>query len=51
MNAWLIWAALWGGMFAQSVDLPPTAGRRVDFATEVAPLFQARCLGCHGAGL
>jgi hypothetical protein len=51
MTAWLIWAALWGGMFVQSVELPPAAARRIEFATEVAPLLQSRCLGCHGATL
>ncbi|HMO65906.1 MAG TPA: DUF1549 domain-containing protein, partial [Verrucomicrobiota bacterium] len=28
--------------------LPPPAGREVDFAREVAPLFERHCVSCHG---
>ena len=34
-----------------AVDLskiPPPAGRQVDFAKDVRPIFAARCYGCHG---
>lgn len=33
---------------AQQPQLPQPANRKVDFATEVAPLFQSRCYTCHG---
>jgi mono/diheme cytochrome c family protein len=35
---------------AQSA-LPEPAKRKVDFATEVAPVFQSRCQACHGPKL
>src|SRR4051794_938536 len=28
--------------------LPPAAGRTVDFATDIQPLFEKHCLECHG---
>src|SRR5947209_2418901 len=34
---------------AQSSSLPEPAGRKVDFATDIAPLFKSRCSACHGA--
>jgi mono/diheme cytochrome c family protein len=30
--------------------LPPPANHRVDFATEVKPIFEASCIRCHGRG-
>jgi mono/diheme cytochrome c family protein len=30
--------------------LPPPADHRVDFATEVKPVFEASCIRCHGRG-
>src|SRR5512132_2980738 len=33
---------------AQPSTLPQAASRKVDFVTEVAPLFQSRCYACHG---
>src|SRR5665213_230452 len=30
--------------------LPPPANHRVDFATDVKPLFEASCIRCHGRG-
>jgi mono/diheme cytochrome c family protein len=30
--------------------LPPPANHRVDFATEVKPIFEATCIRCHGRG-
>ncbi len=36
-------------LLAQPPALPQPANRKVDFATEVAPLFQTRCYACHGA--
>ena len=29
-------------------SLPPAARRTVDFARDLAPIFERRCLGCHG---
>jgi mono/diheme cytochrome c family protein len=29
--------------------LPPAAGRRIDFARDVRPIFAASCYSCHGA--
>lgn len=34
--------------FAAAQGLPPAATGTVDFATQVQPLFAARCIGCHG---
>ena len=31
--------------------LPPAADRRIDFATDVAPLLEQRCQSCHGEAL
>lgn len=31
--------------------LPPPVNRKVDFATEIKPLFQKHCFDCHGPGL
>jgi mono/diheme cytochrome c family protein len=28
--------------------LPPPAGRAVDFVKDIAPIFEAKCLKCHG---
>src|SRR5581483_6233812 len=30
--------------------LPPPADHRVDFASEVKPIFEASCIRCHGRG-
>ena len=36
--------------YAQNTaSLPPPVGQPVDFASEVRPLFEQRCHGCHGA--
>jgi mono/diheme cytochrome c family protein len=29
--------------------LPPAAGRRVDFTTDIRPIFEKACQACHGA--
>ena len=35
--------------FAQDESVPlPTDSDRVDFASEVQPIFQAKCYSCHG---
>src|SRR5580704_9407667 len=34
----------------QVAALPPPADHRVDFATEVKPIFEASCIRCHGRG-
>ncbi|MCY4585440.1 MAG: PSD1 and planctomycete cytochrome C domain-containing protein [Bryobacterales bacterium] len=36
---------------AQQRTLPPAAGVKVDFAKDIAPLLESRCLGCHSAQL
>ena len=41
----LAWAALLS--FAQDA-LPPAAATKIDFARDVAPLFEKRCFLCHG---
>jgi mono/diheme cytochrome c family protein len=33
---------------AQPPSLPQAADHKVDFAAEIAPLFQSRCYACHG---
>ena len=30
--------------------LPPASTQRVDFDTQIKPIFQARCLNCHAKG-
>lgn len=35
---------------APVLDMPVTRRRTVDFRHDVAPIVQARCVGCHGAG-
>jgi mono/diheme cytochrome c family protein len=38
------------GMLGQTkVDLPPAVSRKVDFSTDVQPIFKKRCEACHGA--
>src|SRR5215213_7766072 len=47
----LIWLAVLPSGFAEKVDtskLPPPANRAVDFENEIQPLFEARCVKCHG---
>ena len=41
-------AASLAGSWLQSAELPPAAKRDVDFARDVRPLLQERCIGCHG---
>ncbi|MFV1965196.1 MAG: PSD1 and planctomycete cytochrome C domain-containing protein [Pirellulaceae bacterium] len=33
---------------AENEELPAAAKRQVDFARDVQPIFQAKCLSCHG---
>src|SRR5436309_473327 len=33
---------------ADPVALPPPAARKVDYAKEVRPIFEAACYSCHG---
>jgi mono/diheme cytochrome c family protein len=35
---------------AQAPQLPPPAARAVDFARDIAPLFQTACVRCHARG-
>src|ERR1700683_2784963 len=40
-----------GAMTAEQISaLPQPANHRVDFATEVKPIFEASCIRCHGRG-
>src|SRR5207249_293260 len=41
-------AALHTGASLHGAELPPAAKREVDFARDVWPLLQDRCIGCHG---
>src|SRR6185295_3340056 len=34
----------------QLKSLPPPADHKVDFATEIKPIFEASCIKCHGRG-
>jgi mono/diheme cytochrome c family protein len=36
------------GSLCLAAELPPPAQRAMDFARDVRPLFQERCIGCHG---
>ncbi|MEC8973762.1 MAG: c-type cytochrome domain-containing protein, partial [Verrucomicrobiota bacterium] len=36
------------GAIAQESELPRPAERKVDFATDIRPLFERSCLKCHG---
>ncbi|MEP6538327.1 MAG: DUF1501 domain-containing protein, partial [Bryobacteraceae bacterium] len=38
-------------LLAQPSSLPNPANRKVDFATDIAPLFRSRCYAGHGAGM
>ncbi len=45
---------LWSGYAAltpeQLEKLPRPAARQVDFAKDIKPVFEARCINCHGRG-
>src|SRR5580658_9924590 len=44
-------AASGEGLTAEQVKtLPPPANHRVDFKSEVQPIFEASCIRCHGRG-
>src|SRR5438309_9536496 len=34
----------------QAKTLPPPAARKIDFAKEIKPIFEASCIKCHGRG-
>ena len=34
---------------AQEKQIPPALQRKIDFAKDVAPIFQRHCADCHGA--
>src|SRR5437660_709349 len=34
----------------QAKALPPPAARKIDFAQEIKPIFEASCIKCHGRG-
>jgi hypothetical protein len=35
--------------FSAEKELPPSADRKVDFQSDIKPLFESRCTMCHGA--
>src|SRR5580658_6088010 len=44
-------AASGDGLTAEQIKaLPPPASHRVDFKSEVQPIFEASCIRCHGRG-
>lgn len=48
---WSLALSSWAGLTPEQIKaLPPPADRRVDFATEVKPIFEASCVRCHGRG-
>jgi hypothetical protein len=51
----LLWAALAGTAHGaltpeQVKALPPAADRKVNFARDIKPIFEASCIKCHGRG-
>src|SRR6266568_2621300 len=34
----------------QAKNLPPPANHKIDFASEIKPIFEASCIKCHGRG-
>ena len=48
LTIFLLSAGLAAPLSAQSSDLPPPAGKTVDFSRDVAPLLESRCYLCHG---
>lgn len=49
-RGWVVLLAIGGLAFGVgAADLPPPAKRKVDFAKDIRPLFQKRCVKCHGA--
>jgi mono/diheme cytochrome c family protein len=40
---------VWGALLSPAQDtLPPAATKKIDFAADIAPLFEKRCFLCHG---
>src|SRR3954469_25478770 len=35
-------------VLAGAAELPPPAGRAVDFVKDIQPIFEAKCVKCHG---
>ncbi|MDA0205211.1 MAG: PSD1 and planctomycete cytochrome C domain-containing protein [Acidobacteria bacterium] len=50
MRALLAVLALISATAAVAQDLPPAATETVDFAKQIQPIFEQRCVGCHGPG-
>jgi len=44
----LLSAGLAAPLPEESSDLPPPAGKTVDYSRDVAPLLESRCYLCHG---
>ena len=38
-------------LVAAAAQLPPPASGPVDFKRDIEPIFQARCVSCHGAAM
>lgn len=49
LSSWMVFAC-WPvvSLADEPVKLPPAVTRKVDFATDVKPIFERRCLECHG---
>jgi hypothetical protein len=52
-RVWLLlsmlpWFPLMPLLAAADDGLPPAATIKIDFARDIAPLFEKRCFGCHG---
>ena len=43
-----IFAIIAGASAAEAPALPPPAGRAVDFVKEIQPIFDTKCVKCHG---
>ena len=44
----MLWAFALIPLLAADNTLPPPAKTKIDFARDVAPVFEKHCLGCHG---
>src|SRR3954454_7234919 len=47
MRIFLFLLVVISGAFAQT-KLPPAAGRKIDFETDVQPVLAQKCFSCHG---
>ena len=35
-------------LVAQQAGIPPVLDRKIDYASDVAPIFEKHCVDCHG---